>query len=213
VGQATTFTEYVYDIDANWKLTYDNFQENYHLRFIHPKTGTPTFGKENPFGYPESFAFHGQHRTQAIWSNPAPTIQPFQMAAAGKGVAAVMRRNLMGAPDSRTYFALYPNFFLFGNPIQHFLHTVFPISPEKSRGVIRLYWVGEPASASEAFAREHFAAVARDVHAEDRAVIEAGQRGLSSGALSHIHFQEQEALCRHLMTGVETAVAAWQASQ
>ena len=35
VASATTFAEYVYEVDANWKLVYDNFQENYHLRFIH----------------------------------------------------------------------------------------------------------------------------------------------------------------------------------
>ena len=211
VAKATTFTEYTYEIDANWKLTYDNFQENYHLRFIHPKTGTPTFGKDNPFGYPASFALHGPHRTQAIWSNPEPSIPPLQRAIAGKAVAVATQRDLLAGPDGRTYFALFPNFFLFGSPVQHFLHTVFPLSAEKSLGVIRLYWVGEEASASERLAREHFTAVARDVHAEDRAVIAAGQRGLSSGALEHIHFQEQEALCRHLIEQVQVAVATWQA--
>ena len=56
-------------------------------------------------------------------------------------------------------------------------------------------------------------AVAREVHAEDRAVIEAGQRGLSSGALEQIHFQSNEVLCRHLFHCVDERVRAWQASQ
>jgi hypothetical protein len=55
--------------------------------------------------------------------------------------------------------------------------------------------------------------VARDVHSEDVSVIEAGQRGLSSGALEHIHFQTQEALCRHLFNMVEAAVQVYQAEQ
>jgi len=42
VAKATTFHEYVYEIDANWKITYDNFQENYHLRFVHGLTGAAT---------------------------------------------------------------------------------------------------------------------------------------------------------------------------
>ncbi|RJF91593.1 SRPBCC family protein [Sphingomonas cavernae] len=65
----------------------------------------------------------------------------------------------------------------------------------------------------ERFAREFAMATARDIHAEDRAVIAAGQRGLSSGALKHIHFQTQEALCRHLFNGVRDAVESWKVEQ
>ena len=213
IAKATHFSEYVYDIDANWKLTYDNFQENYHLRFIHPKSGAATISPDNPFGYPLRFGFHGLHRTQTIWSNPNPTIKPVQGLAFGKGAEAAMKRDIMGGPNNREYFALFPNFFLLGTPVQHFSHVVYPISATRSRGIIRLYWVGADGSASERFAREYATATARDIHAEDRAVIEAGQRGLSSGALTHIHFQTQEALCRHLYNNVRDAVAAYQAEQ
>jgi phenylpropionate dioxygenase-like ring-hydroxylating dioxygenase large terminal subunit len=68
VARATTFSEYHYDIAANWKLTYDNFQENYHLRFIHPRSGGSGIAPENPFGYPVSFGFHDPHRTQTVWT-------------------------------------------------------------------------------------------------------------------------------------------------
>lgn len=211
VARATNFTEYVYDIEANWKLTYDNFQENYHLRFIHTQTGKATIGAENPFGYPLRFGFHGQHRSQSIWSNPEPKIEPMQGYAMGKAIAAGARAGIVGGPEAREYFALFPNFFILGSPFPHFSHVVYPLGPTRSRGVIRIYWVGEDGSASERFGREYVLATARDVHAEDRAVIEAGQRGLSSGALKHIHFQTQEALCRHLYLEVTKAVEAWRA--
>lgn len=213
VAKATTFSEYVYDIDANWKLTYDNFQENYHLRFIHPKTGLATLSPENPFGYPVRFRFFGQHRGQTIWSNPEPRIKPIQGISLGKAIESAKGRDLLSGPNSREYFALFPNFFILGTPAPHFSHIVYPLGPTRSRGVIRLYWVGDDASASERYAREYVLATARDVHAEDRAVIAAGQRGLSSGALKHIHFQTQEALCRHLYNGVRDAVAAYQAER
>jgi phenylpropionate dioxygenase-like ring-hydroxylating dioxygenase large terminal subunit len=206
IVRATTFSEYVYDIEANWKLTYDNFQENYHLRFIHPRSGEATIAADNPFGYPVRYAFHGPHRTQTIWTNPAPKIHTVQSIAFAKGVACAVADGLMNTNTGRDYFALFPNFFLLGSPLQHFSHTVMPISASKSRGVIRLYWIGESESASESFAREYAMASARDIHAEDRAVIEAGQRGLNSGALTHIHFQTQEALCRHLFNSVHAAV-------
>lgn len=213
VAKATTFSEYVYDIDANWKLTYDNFQENYHLRFIHPKSGAATFSPDNPYGYPMKYGFHGQHRTQTIWSNPQPRINPVQGYAMGKAYAGGMKSGIIGGENAREYFALFPNFFILGSPFPHFSHVVYPLGPTKSRGVIRLYWVGEDGSASERFGREYVLATARDVHAEDRAVIAAGQRGLSSGALKHIHFQTQEALCRHLYLEVKKSVDIWQLQQ
>ena len=41
------------------------------------------------------------------------------------------------------------------------------------------------------------------------AVVQAGQRGVSSGALEHLHFQEKEVLCRHLIKVVEEEVEAY----
>jgi phenylpropionate dioxygenase-like ring-hydroxylating dioxygenase large terminal subunit len=212
VSKATTFSEYVYEIDANWKLTYDNFQENYHLRFIHPRSGGGgAVGPINPFGYPERYGFHGEHRTQTIWTNPSPILSDTQQLAFGRLVPKLMEKGLMNSPHGREYYALFPNFFLIGNPVQHFSHTVMPISARKSRGVFRIYWVGADDSASERFGREFSMANLRDVHSEDRAVIEAGQRGLNSGALEYIHFQEQEVLLRHLMYHVNEKVQAYQA--
>ena len=142
VARATTFAEYVYEIEANWKLTYDNFQENYHLRFIHPRSGAAAGGPDNPFGYATKFGFHGLHRTQSIWSNPNPTVTPIQVFAMGKGFEFAVQEGYGAAPNNKEYFALFPNFFLFGSPAQHFSHMVMPISATRSRGVIRLYWIG-----------------------------------------------------------------------
>ncbi len=214
VGDATTFSEYVYEIDANWKLTYDNFQENYHLRFIHPRSGGGgAVGPDNPFGYPMDYKFYGEHRTQTIWTNPAPKLSPAQMVAFGKLVPALMQRGLMNHPYGRAYWAVFPNLFMIGTPTQPFVHYVMPISATRSRGVIRIYWVGEDMNASERYGREFSMAMARDVHSEDRVVIEAGQRGLNSGALEHIHLQQQEVLLRHLMYHVDAKVQAYKAEQ
>ena len=206
VARASTFTEYSYEIDANWKLTYDNFQENYHLRFIHPRSGQSAFSAENPFGYPQEYEFHDPHRTQTIWTNPDPKPAPMLVTAFSKLVPRAMEEGLLATPHHRKYFALFPSFFMLGTPLQNFVHIVYPIHATKSRGTIRLYWVGDDANASERFGREAILGTARDVHSEDVSVIEAGQRGLSSGALEHIHFQTQEALCRHLFNMVESAV-------
>jgi phenylpropionate dioxygenase-like ring-hydroxylating dioxygenase large terminal subunit len=213
VGKATTFSEYVYEIDANWKLTYDNFQENYHLRFIHPRSGAAAVAAENPFGYPVKYRFHGPHRTQTIWSNPAPVIKPVQGFAFGKMARMATADGFGNGAQNKEYFAIFPNFFMLGSSTQPFSHCVIPISPTRSRGVVRLYWNGEDDSASKRFAREYAMATARDIHAEDRAVIEAGQRGLSSGALEHIHFQSQEVLCRHLFHVINDVIETYTVSR
>lgn len=212
VARATQFGEYVYEIDANWKLTFDNFQENYHLRFIHSRSGAAAVGEANPFGYPTRYGFHGPHRTQTIWSNPNATATPVQAFAFSKAFEFAARDGFAAGILGKDYFGLFPNCFLFGSPIQHFSHTVMPLSATRSRGIFRFYWIGEDENASERFAREYAMASGRDIHAEDRAVIEAGQRGLSSGALKHIHFQEQEVLCRHFFREVDSRVQAYKQS-
>ncbi len=213
VARATTFSEYVYTIDANWKITYDNFQENYHLRFIHPKTGAPSYARDNPFGYPLKQELHDPHRTQTIWTNPDALI-PFTLGfASQRGVPRGMKDGLFDNPHTRDYFALFPNFFLLGSPLTHFSHTVYPLGPNRSRGVIRLWWVGGDETASDRFAREFTTATTRDVHSEDIAVIEAGQRGLDSGALEFIHFMDEEVLCRHLYQMVDQRVEAHKAKR
>ena len=208
VARATTFAEYTYEIDANWKLTYDNFQENYHLRFIHPRSGGAGIGGDNEYGYPTSMGFCGPHRTQRIWAHPKPTLKPFQHKAAIKAVQSVAAHGLLDLPYGRDYLAFFPNLFVIGTPSQPFSHTVYPLGPERSRGVVRVYWAAEDSNASERFAREYSLAQVRDIHCEDISIIERGQRGLSSGALEHIHFQSMEALCRHLFLEVDARVQA-----
>ena len=115
----------------------------------------------------------------------------------------------MQLPHGRDYLAFFPNLFIIGTPLQPFTHTVYPITADRSRGVVRIYWVGEDADASERFAREYVLATLRDIHAEDVSMIEAGQRGLSSGVLKHIHFQSMEVLCRHLFVTVDERVSAY----
>ncbi len=213
VAKATTFHEYFYDINANWKMTYDNFQENYHLRFIHPRSSGPGTGPDNPFGYPVSFSLVGIHRTQTIWTNPDGSMPEALTTPLKAGVGRLITDGLMNHPYGRDYFALFPNFFTLCTSANPFFHTVMPMGPGKSRGVIRLYWVGEDETAGTRYFREAITATTRDIHAEDVAVIEAGQRGISSGALSHVHFQEKEILCRHLIKVVEEKVEAYKAER
>ncbi len=211
MARATAFSEYTYEVRANWKLTYDNFQENYHLRFIHPRSGEMAGGPDNPFGYPENYGFHGPHRTQTIWSNPGAQPKPFQMMAFAKVAQFAMADELDMV--TRDYYGVFPNLFVLGTAMTHFSQWIMPIAADCTRSVVRLYWIGDDDCASRRFAREFSLATALDIHSEDRAVIEAGHRGLASGALSHIHFQSQEVLCRHLFNEVDKRVQDYKAQR
>lgn len=209
IAKADNFSEYVYEIEANWKVTYDNFQENYHLTFVHPRSGEATSGADNPFGYPLAYGFHDPHRTQTIWTNVDYQPSSTMMTAYGALGRKAAQTGFMNATGTKQYFAVFPSLFMFGSLMQPFTHQVYPISATRSRGVIRIYWIGEDDSASTRFAREYAMASARDIHSEDLSIIEAGQRGLNSGALSHIHYQQQEVLCRHLFEQVRQRVEAY----
>jgi len=115
----------------------------------------------------------------------------------------------MGGANDRKYFALFPSFFIIGTPVQHFSHKVYPLGPTRSRGVFRVYWVGEDSSASERFAREYALTAIHGIHTEDVNIITRAQKGLLSGAIKNIHFMTMEGLCRHLYQQVVARVEAW----
>lgn len=210
VAQATTFDEYVYEIDANWKVTFDNFQENYHLRFVHRRTnGAPPLGSTpNPYNYPSDYRTCGPHRMNTSPGGAPPDDKPKPLAffLLGKLAEQVKADGLAGGPHERDYFIFFPNLYLFGNPRMHFTHLVMPLSAGRSRGVFRFYWNGEDRTATEQLVREFSMAFAREIHTEDVEPLIAAQRGLNSGALAQVHFQEHEVLCRHLFSATNAAV-------
>ncbi|MCB2060216.1 MAG: aromatic ring-hydroxylating dioxygenase subunit alpha [Novosphingobium sp.] len=212
VARATSFTEWNYEIEANWKTNFDNFQENYHLRFIHPRTGQQTIGEDNPFGYPTHYGFLGPHRSQTLWSNPdPPPIPPSLLMGYGKAAQLAAKD---GVSFEKTDFKLFPCLHIVGlPPAQQFTHTMMPLGPGRTRGQVRMYWTGEADRASRAYTREFGAMTIRDVLSEDRFAVESGQRGLNSGAIEQIHLQDHEMLLRHLYETVQDKVAEYLAEQ
>ena len=211
VGRATCFTEYHLEIDANWKLYSDNFCENYHLRFIHPQSADAALGPENPFGYPVSYAFHGPHRTQTLWKNPDPNPIPADQARAfGEAAKRAALKSEGHPPAKKLDYKVFPNMFVIGQAAYFFTHTIMPVAPDKTYGIVRIYWIGDDDSAAERWERETIAATLRAIHDEDRSIIEAGSRGLKSGALDHVHFQKHEVMCRHLHMTLHRMIETYQ---
>ncbi len=210
IGRSTTYDEYVYDIDANWKVTFDNFQENYHLRFVHRRTNgaPPLDSKPNPFNYPVAYDAFGPHRMDTSPGGSLPNLEakPLLAFLLGKMGEQLAEDGLLGGPYDQDYFIFFPNLYVFGNPSMHFTHMILPLGPEKSRGVFRFYWIGDDRTARERLARELALSFAREIHVEDCGPLESAQRGIGCGAIPQFHFQEQEINCRHLLSTVQGMV-------
>ncbi|MFT3929692.1 MAG: aromatic ring-hydroxylating dioxygenase subunit alpha [Spongiibacteraceae bacterium] len=205
IAKAVTFYEYTYEIKANWKLNFDNFQENYHVRFIHPRTAEQTLTPENPFGYPVAYGFLGPHRSQTLWKNPSPPPPPeTQKFALGRAIEIAQKDKLV---CPKVDFKLFPCLHIVGQTLYFFTHTMTPIDAERTRGSIRLYWTSEDDCASRLFTREYITMMLRDIHAEDREIVEAGQRGIRG--VDKVFFQDHEVLLRHLHEEVSMRVQAY----
>jgi len=208
VASAVDFTEWSYEIPANWKTNFDNYQENYHLRFIHPAAGDQATGAENPFGYPTHYGFSGPHRSQTLWKKPNPPA-PTSILVQGLGPGAALARK-DGLDFPKTDFKLFPALHVVSlPPAQQFSHTHYPLGVDRTRGVIRMYWTKKPDCATRLFYQEAAAIALRDLLTEDRAAVQSGQKGLSSGAMDKIHLQDHEVLLRHLYGEVTRRVEAY----
>jgi phenylpropionate dioxygenase-like ring-hydroxylating dioxygenase large terminal subunit len=212
IARATHFSEYTYAMDANWKTVFDNFQENYHLKFVHPRNSASILTRDNPLGYPSEYGFLGAHRGQTLRMELAEGyVTPpalLQNAMIGKGI---------GANEELEYpkidFKCFPALHFVGLAPNFYTHTMMPIDAQHMRGQIRLYWTSEIGEASKLYFREFSQMSIRDVLAEDRPAIESAQRGLNSGAMEQIRFQDHEMLLRHLYETVQQKVADYQAEQ
>ena len=210
-ARATHFTECRYEIAANWKTNFDNFQENYHLRFIHPRTSASTCWVENPFGYPVAYGFAGPHRSQTLPTNPNPPPPSPTMLDAYQRIGAIGAREGLVFPKAD--FKLFPAFHVVGLAPNQFSHTMWPLGPDRTRGQVRFYFTSDNDSASKLYAREMTTMSILDVLCEDRDAIVSAQQGLASGAVSQVHFQDHEMLPRHLYETVQAMVADYQAEQ
>jgi phenylpropionate dioxygenase-like ring-hydroxylating dioxygenase large terminal subunit len=211
-GQATHMTQFSYEIEANWKIHFDNFQENYHLKFIHPRTGAMAVGPENPMGYPTHYGFSGPHRGQTLWKNPCPPPLPALLQVVGDRSAALPQP--YAATFEKVDMKLFPALHVVWlSPDTVFTHTHMPGGPSRTRSTVRIYWNGEAESASRAFVREFAAMSLRDVLSEDRDAVQAAQLGISSGVLNQINLQDHEVLLRHSHQQVVQRVMAWREAQ
>ena len=216
VGDGGIFSEYTYEVEANWKTTYDNFQEIYHGRSVHEKSiGTRNMVPENPFGYPTRYTVEpgSRHRSKTLWFNQDYQPDPVEAQALAINRAHMATLPVTPGAGSTEHFYIYPNLTLLSVRSNTFTQTIWPLGPERSRGVVRQYWPDADSKASLRFAREWQLASLLDIHSEDRDIIESAHAGLRSGAAKVVHFQVHEAMLRHSHLAVVDAVRSYLRTQ
>jgi phenylpropionate dioxygenase-like ring-hydroxylating dioxygenase large terminal subunit len=204
------------EIDVNWKAMLDNFQETYHLAFIHRfSVGDRAVAADNPFGHPLDFEFFGPHHVMSIWGNPAHEPAPIESLAArfgGVSGAGAMQqteryRKIRDPNWQLDVHGIFPNLLIEVAPTFFYAIELIPVSPTRTRWISHHY-LPRAENACQRFSQEYNMAAFRDTVAEDLAVLGTLQASMRSGAKRTIHFQSHEILCRHSYNTVERYVRA-----
>jgi len=153
-----------YELGSNWKLAVENYLECYHCQLNHP-------------GFARVIDERAQrHEVAGLRFSQFPPVHP----AAGSGQTPY---DVSGGPPSAQYHILFPATKLNVNPGRPNLSIgpLWPRSPERAAGWLDYYFAAET---DEAWIGEMLA-FDDQVGAEDARLVEAVQRGVGSGALSH----------------------------
>ncbi len=167
------------EIDANWKLISENYQEYYHLPWVHP--GLATVSRvDDHYRYQGPGMYCGQTTTPVT---------------DGDGSTWLSLPPMAGLDDSDSvsgrHIAVFPNVLISILPNHAFVLRLEPDGPGRTRE--HCTWLLPPDGATPtgdadqpAARRSGFAALRQfwlDVNGEDIEIVERSQRGLSRGAV------------------------------
>lgn len=130
-----------YEIEANWKLVVENYNECYHCALVHPQLHRISDARSGgPLERGDCFSGGCMHLNPGMRS----------MTLTGQSDYPCIPG--LDAEDHRTvhYYTVYPNLLLSPHPDYLLTHTVWPLSPGRSRILCEWFFTGE------ALAREGF---------------------------------------------------------
>jgi glycine betaine catabolism A len=197
---------YTLDVHANWKVVTDAFLEPYHVHRVHRRSLPDSMNApDNPMGLPNSCRVYGHHRTMAVWANPGHVPTPAE-ALMWKHAFALQPGKvdeIPGAnPDrSPTWWfdtnIFFPYFSIFIGTGWILTYDVWPVSVNRTLWEVNMY-SPRPHNAVGVLGAEYTRIMLRDALHEDFSTVEAVQRNLETGALTHLHIApEMEFFVRH----------------
>lgn len=198
------------EVNANWKVVMDAFQEAFHVSFVHRDTVADGFtSRANPYSHIAWCDLGPMHRTASVYGVPELNrqIHPAEGLAFKHGVAftqgdasgvgSLPGVNPAGIADwSFDINVLFPQFFVDPSNGFYFTMNFWPITVNRTRFEFRFHMF--PAGkAGERVSQAYTHAIMRDAGLEDLGTVEHTQQMLESGAITHMQLGDQELLVRH----------------
>jgi len=172
-----------YDVQANWKLIFENYSECYHCPGVHPM-----LSKVSPYDSAENDLCEG------------PFLGGFMSITNGAGLTMSGKTCALPVGDIRSedharvfYYSIFPNMLLSMHPDYVMVHQLWPKSPERT--LILCDWFFHP----EAFDRDDFhpndAVEFWDMtNRQDWHVCELSQQGIASRAYKPGPYSPRESI-------------------
>ena len=162
--------EQTVSIEANWKLISENYQEYYHLRWVHPELSKVS-RVDDHYRYQGGGMYCGQTTTPVSAADrddwlTLPTMEGLDHSDACSG----------------RFLAIFPNVLLSVLPNHVFVMRLDPVAPGLTMETCTFLLPGNGIDADDAA----FAATRKfwlEVNGEDIDIVERGQRGLTAGAV------------------------------
>jgi len=208
------------EFKANWKAVADAFSEAYHISSIHPRTFAPIYaGTDNPCSRPVSANVYGAHRSFSTWLNLGyqpgkkanverwlyPEVSTLTGTRQEGQVNPLTEHPAINPSKSETWASdvnwIFPNWHIQISANRFWSHEFWPTSVNTTIWEGRFYQPA-PQSVRERIQLEHFTAQMADGMLEDLSNIESTQRGMASGAKSHVYLQDGEIAIRHQLEQV-----------
>jgi phenylpropionate dioxygenase-like ring-hydroxylating dioxygenase large terminal subunit len=196
------------EVNANWKVLKDAFQEVWHIPTLHRRSIPNVFSDAaNKYGHALEFKLYGRHGRISLPGNfgRKPTAVESVSVRYGAG-AIVIRQSESALPEgvnptrdpgwSIDGNSIFPNCLMYVAGQTYLTHTFWPLGENRTRWEVRLYYP-KATTLAQRFSQEYSKVMLRDVNMEDGSTLERTQTMLASGARKEIHLQDQELLIRH----------------
>ena len=159
-----------FEVNANWKLVYENYMEGYHVFAIHPRL--------LKFA-PMNVRWSGEWDNHVFYNDYV-----FPELDEGRGEGLPHYPGLSEADAKRgLWFLCFPHFAAEVFPDQFSVLVSYPIAPDKTREELHVFLIGDAATSDEyKDAREATLKMWDDLNREDLGVLELLQQGRLSPA-------------------------------
>lgn len=215
------------EINANWKLYVDAFQEVYHVPYVHGKVANPALEQTGVDKTPMMVPYFRSLGRSRVFSSVGPDGN-LSVRGARNPVDALFGANFIGTfhvPDigprgegvnpgridrwGTDSWQIYPNFVIvIWNRNAYFTYQYWPTGPTSHRFEC-IFNYAEPKNVRERLALEHAAIMSKEGVLQDGATLEATQAGIASGARDTFYIADQEVMVRHLHHVVQQDVDAY----